>query len=120
MDELVDGQRGFYHGMFISVKLMCPGPDVPVIQLSLRRDLDPGAHLELGRGLAALRDESVLIVGSGMSFHNMRCYGDARFTPVSAEFDDWLTNAVESPPARRDALLRDWIDRKSTRLNSSH
>src|SRR3546814_427384 len=116
MDARVDGQRGFDHGMFIPLKLMFPGADVPVIQLSLRRDLDPGAHLELGRVLAALRDESVLIVGSGMSFHNMRGYGDARFTPVSAEFDDWLTNAVESPPARRDALLRDWMQAPHAKL----
>src|SRR3546814_17961652 len=56
MDARVDGQRGFDHGMFIPLKLMFPGADVPVIQLSLRRDLDPGAHLELGRVLAALRD----------------------------------------------------------------
>src|SRR3546814_18636125 len=88
---------------------MFPGADVPVIQLSLRRDLDPGAHLELGRVLAALRDDSVLIVGSGMSFHNMRGYGDARFTPVSAEFDDWPTNTMERPPAMRAALLREWL-----------
>src|SRR3546814_1210884 len=72
MDARVDGQRGFDHGMFIPLKLMFPGADVPVIQLSLRRDLDPGAHLELGRVLAALRDASVLIVGSGLSFKNMR------------------------------------------------
>src|SRR3546814_5536409 len=46
MDARVDGQRGFDHGMFIPLKLMFPGADVPVIQLSLRRDLDPGAHLD--------------------------------------------------------------------------
>lgn len=104
----VDGERGFDHGMFIPLKLMFPGADIPVIQLSLRRDLDPLAHIKAGRALAALRDEGVLIIGSGMSFHNMRGYGDPRFTPVSAEFDEWLTAAVESAPAERDALLADW------------
>ena len=104
----VDGERGFDHGMFIPLKLMFPGADIPVIQLSLRRDLDPLAHLEAGRTLAALRDEGVLVIGSGMSFHNMRGYGDARYTPISAEFDDWLTAAVESASAERDALLQDW------------
>ncbi|HUH89889.1 MAG TPA: class III extradiol ring-cleavage dioxygenase [Lysobacter sp.] len=104
----VDGERGFDHGMFIPLKLMFPDADIPVIQLSLRRDLDPLAHLEAGRTLAALRDEGVLVIGSGMSFHNMRGYGDARYTPISAEFDDWLTAAVESASAERDALLQDW------------
>lgn len=104
----VDGGRGFDHGMFIPLKLMFPAADIPVIQLSLRRDLDPLAHLEAGRALAALRDEGVLVVGSGMSFHNMRGYGDARYTPISAEFDDWLTATVEGPPAQRNALLQHW------------
>ncbi|RYY27077.1 MAG: dioxygenase [Sphingomonadales bacterium] len=116
LDARVDAQRGFDHGVFIPLKLMFPDADVPVIQLSLRQDLDPGAHLEMGRALSALRDEGVLIVGSGMSFHNMRGYGDPRFTPVSAEFDNWLTHAVESPAAQRDALLRDWTQAPHARL----
>ncbi|MBB1471720.1 dioxygenase [Luteimonas sp. MC1782] len=112
----VDGGRGFDHGVFIPLKLMFPAADIPVVQLSLRADLDPGAHLEAGRTLAALRDEGVLIIGSGMSFHNMRGYGDARFTPVSAEFDAWLTAAVEHAPAERDALLADWTQAPHARL----
>src|SRR5690606_11273296 len=99
----VDGKRGFDHGVFIPLKLMFPTADVPVVQLSLRQDLDAAAHITVGRALASLRDEGVLIVGSGMSFHNMRGYGDPRYTPVSAVFDDWLTAAVESEPAQRDA-----------------
>jgi len=104
----VDDERGFDHGMFIPLKLMYPKADIPVIQLSLRSDLDPLAHLEAARALAPLRDEGVLIIGSGMSFHNMRGYGDTHYTPLSAEFDRWLSNAVESPPEQRYALLRDW------------
>lgn len=116
IDVQVDAQRGFDHGMFIPLKLMFPGADIPVVQLSLRRDLDPGAHLELGEALAALRDEGVLVIGSGMSFHNMRAYGDARFTQISAEFDEWLTDAVESPPSQRDAMLREWAQAPNARL----
>lgn len=104
----VDLARGFDHGVFIPLKLVIPAADIPVVQLSLRRDLDPAAHIQAGRALAALRDEGVLILGSGMSFHNMRGYGDARYTPMSARFDEWLTAAVEAPPTERDALLRDW------------
>ncbi len=104
----VDPRRGYDHGVFIPLKLMFPKADIPVVQLSLRRDMDPVAHIAAGRALAALRDEGVLIVGSGMSFHNMRGYGDPRYTSVSASFDEWLTAAVESEPAQREALLRDW------------
>lgn len=104
----VDPRRGYDHGVFIPLKLMFPRADVPVVQLSLRRDMDPAAHIHAGRALAPLRDEGVLIVGSGMSFHNMRGYGDPRYTPLSAQFDEWLTRAVESDPVRRDAFLRDW------------
>lgn len=112
----IDAERGYDHGMFIPLKLMFPDAEVPVIQLSLRSDMDPAAHLEVGRALAGFRDEGVLIVGSGMSFHNMRGYGDPRFTPVSAEFDRWLTAAVESEPAAREALLREWTRAPHARL----
>ena len=103
-----DAKRGFDHGMFVPLKLMFPEADIPVVQLSLRDDLDPATHLSAGEALASLRDEGVLIVGSGMSFHNMRGYGDARFTAPSEAFDEWLTQTVEAEPGRRHAALSDW------------
>lgn len=112
----IDRQRGFDHGMFIPLKLVFPEADIPVIQLSLRHDLDPRAHLEAGRALAPLRDQGVLIIGSGMSFHNMRGYGDPRYTPVSEAFDAWLTAAVEADPAERVALLKNWESAPHARL----
>ncbi|SEP89250.1 Aromatic ring-opening dioxygenase, catalytic subunit, LigB family [Azotobacter beijerinckii] len=112
----VDAQRGFDHGMFIPLKLMFPAADIPVVQLSLRGDLDPQTHLDVGRALAPLREEGVLIVGSGMSFHNMRGYGDPRFGPVSDQFDQWLTATVEASPAQRTALLAHWEAAPAARL----
>lgn len=106
----VDAERGFDHGMFIPLKVMFPEADIPVIQLSLRQDLNPQAHLQMGQALAALRDENVLIIGSGMSFHNMRAYGDSGFSAVSDEFDAWLSDAVQSPAAERERLLQDWTN----------
>jgi aromatic ring-opening dioxygenase catalytic subunit (LigB family) len=108
--------RGYDHGMFIPLKLMFPDADIPVVQLSLRHDLDPQAHLDAGRALASLRDEGVLIVGSGMSFHNMRGYGDPRFGPISDEFDGWLVEAVESAPQQREHALANWGQAPSARL----
>lgn len=115
-DARIDSERGFDHGVFIPLKLMFPRADIPVVQLSLRRDLDPAAHLEAGRALTTLRDEGVLIIGSGMSFHNMPGYGDPRFSAISAEFDDWLSAAVESQPAERDSLLESWTQAPNARL----
>jgi len=111
-----DPRRGFDHGMFIPLLLMFPQADVPVVQLSLQRGLDPAAHLAAGRALAALREEGVLVVGSGMSFHNMRGYGDPRFGPVSDQFDAWLTAAVAAEPAARDARLTAWEQAPQARL----
>ena len=54
------------------MKLVYPDADIPLVQLSLRHDLDAAAHLQIGQALQPLRDEGVLIVGSGMSYHNMR------------------------------------------------
>jgi aromatic ring-opening dioxygenase catalytic subunit (LigB family) len=103
-----DPQRGFDHGMFIPLKLIFPQANIPVVQLSLHNALDPAQHLAVGQALEALRDQDVLIIGSGMSFHNMRAYGNPQYGPVSDAFDDWLTKAVESTPQERDRLLTEW------------
>jgi aromatic ring-opening dioxygenase catalytic subunit (LigB family) len=103
-----DSSRGLDHGTFIPLKLMFPDADIPVVQLSLRAGLDPAAHIAVGQALTALRDEGVLIVGSGMSFHNMRGYGDAQFTSPSQHFDHWLTDAVTAPSEQRNRALSQW------------
>ena len=108
--------RGFDHGMFIPLLLLFPDADIPVVQLSLQKNLDPRAHLAAGRALEPLRDEGVLIIGSGMSFHNMRGYGDPRFGPIADDFDQWLVQAVMAPPAQREAALGDWEQAPGARL----
>ncbi|MEW5683863.1 MAG: class III extradiol ring-cleavage dioxygenase [Pseudomonadota bacterium] len=101
-----DPAHGWDHGVFIPLKLVTPAADIPVVQLSLKADLDPRAHLAAGRALRPLRDAGVLIVGSGMSWHNMRGFSPA-FTERSAVFDRWMEQAV-TDPARRDAALAAW------------
>jgi len=103
-----NAQRAFDHGMFIPLKLIFPEANIPVVQLSLHTSLDPVRHLEVGRALETLRDEDVLIIGSGMSFHNMRAYGNPQFGPISDAFDEWLAKAVESSPQERHRLLANW------------
>jgi aromatic ring-opening dioxygenase catalytic subunit (LigB family) len=100
--------RGFDHGVFVPLKVAFPQARIPVVTLSLAASLDPALHLAAGRALAPLRDEGVLLVGSGMSFHNLRGYFRPETPERARAFDAWLTEAVASPAAKRDALLTAW------------
>jgi aromatic ring-opening dioxygenase catalytic subunit (LigB family) len=103
-----DPHRGYDHGVFVPLKVAFPEAQIPVVTLSLAASLDPALHLAAGRALAPLRDEGVLLVASGMSFHNLRAYLHPETTPRARAFNDWLTQAVESPASQRDALLTNW------------
>ncbi len=103
-----DAERGFDHGTFVPMKVAWPDADIPTVQLSLIRGLDPATHLRLGRALAPLRDEGVLILASGMSYHNMRGFGTAQGAADAERFDAWLQQVVTQPRAARDAALTSW------------
>ena len=104
-------ERGLDHGVFIPFKLIYPDADVPIVQLSLNRNLDATTHLRIGHALAPLRDEGVLIVGSGMSYHNLRDLysSDPRAQRAAVEFDNWLADAATEPDcATREQKLAAW------------
>jgi aromatic ring-opening dioxygenase catalytic subunit (LigB family) len=105
-ETAADGARGYDHGTFVPLKVTYPEADVPTVQLSLLRSLDPAEHLRMGRALAPLRDEGVLIVGSGMSYHNMRGFGSAAGAQDAETFHAWLHEAVTGP--ERDRALANW------------
>jgi aromatic ring-opening dioxygenase catalytic subunit (LigB family) len=109
-----DAQRGFDHGMFAPMAVIFPNADVPVLQLSLKQGLRPDAHLALGRALAPLRDENIAIIGSGLSYHNLRAFGPAARAP-SATFDAWL-EATLALPDGRSAALAAWERAPAARL----
>lgn len=117
----VETQRGLDHGVFVPFKLIYPDADVPVVQLSLQADLSPQRHLEIGRALAPLRDEGVLIVGSGMTFHNlreMRGGGSEQAVRASIEFNDWLTETVELTDSQaRAERLANWAQAPGGRFS---
>ncbi len=113
----IDATRGLDHGVFIPLKVALPEADIPVVEMSVDRRLDPATHIAAGRALAGLRDEGVLILGSGMSFHNMRGYGDPRFTAPSQAFDTWLSDTTAQDGAERARRLADWEAAPAARLS---
>jgi aromatic ring-opening dioxygenase catalytic subunit (LigB family) len=116
IDSAEDAERGFDHGMFAPMAVIYPQADVPVLQLSLKTRLDPMEHLALGRALAPLRDEGILIVGSGLSYHNLRAFGPAARAP-SAAFDGWLDSTLAiADAATRSATLAAWERAPAARL----
>lgn len=108
-------ERGFDHGTFVPLKLAYPEADVPTVQLSLKRGLDPAEHLAIGRALAPLRDEGVFIVGSGMTFHDLRGFGNPASRPVSEAFDAWLQASMVLDASARDRRLLEWASAPSGR-----
>ena len=103
----LDDEMGFDHGCFVPMAVMYPEADVPLFQVSMRHGYDPEEHMALGRALAPLRDEGVLIVGSGLSYHNLARFGPSARVP-SAAFDAWLGEALDLPPEARTAAILEW------------
>lgn len=113
LDALVDDEHGWDHGVFVPLKVMYPDADIPVVAMSLTAGLDPSTHRAIGRALAPLRDDGVLIVGSGMSYHNPN--PGPTGAAASVEFDDWLDRTLALDEAGRAAHLEHWADAPSAR-----
>ncbi len=104
-----DSERDFDHGIFVPLKVAFPDADIPILQLSLQTDLDPASHIAIGKALVSLRQENIVIIGSGLSFHNLRGLPDARLDEPAQVFDDWLTETLcEVPAAERETRLVQW------------
>ena len=112
----LDAERGFDHGTFSMLAPIYPGADMPVVQLSIRHGYDPAVHLAAGRALAPLRDEGVLILGSGLSFHNLRQFGPGGAL-ASHAFDAWLQHVLlELKPEDREQAMLHWSEAPYARM----
>ena len=105
IDVKVDDAYGWDHGVFIPLMVMYPSAEIPVVAMSLRIGLDAAFHCAVGAALRPLRDEGVLIVGSGMSYHNLR---EMRGVAAAATFDRWLDQALAGDARHRAAQLSRW------------
>jgi aromatic ring-opening dioxygenase catalytic subunit (LigB family) len=104
-----DAHRGLDHGVFVPMHCMYPQADMPVVMLSMQTGYDPQAHFRAGQALAPLREDGVLIVGSGLTYHDMRGFGSPAATPVAQAFEAFLARTVSEPdPEQRRAALMDW------------
>lgn len=105
----LDEARGFDHGVFVPMMIVDPKAEVPTVCMSLRKDLDPAHHIAVGRALAPLRDEGVVIIGSGSSYHDLRGYFDGKSGGGAKSFDDWLTEtSTHADPDTRNQRLVGW------------
>jgi aromatic ring-opening dioxygenase catalytic subunit (LigB family) len=107
--------QGFDHGTFAPLAIMYPNANVPVFQISLLKSYDPASHFAIGRALAGLRDQGVVIIGSGLSYHNLGMLGPKAKEPSHA-FDGWLRNALTLAPQERTKAIENWENAPSARI----
>ncbi len=114
IESRVDDERGLDHGVFVPLMLMYPAADIPCLQVSLSASLDAAEHLRIGRALAALRSDKILVLGSGFSFHNLKAIfggGADGDDAGNLAFEAWLAETCSSPEldeAERERRLIDW------------
>jgi len=121
IESILDDKRGFDHGLFVPLKIMYPEADVPCIQLSLVKSLDPRVHIKIGEATSGLEYETLLVIGSGFSFHNMNAF----FAPSTIEtqsmnesFEHWLIETCSDPKLdeiERTNRLVNWENAPSAR-----
>ena len=112
MSAHLDETRGLDHGVFVPGIMLFPEAEIPCLQLSLLKTLDPAAHLKLGQLLQELRQENVMIIGSGFSFHNMRAFfqpGTQAEVDLNLAFEGWLSETLlDCNDAEREQRLLNW------------
>ncbi len=109
LNVVTNASRGFDHGVFVPLCLLYPQADMPIVMISIKSGYDPREHLALGRALAPLRDQGALILGSGLTYHNMRGFYQASSAPDAVAFTRYLDEAIALEDVHeRDERLLHW------------
>lgn len=115
INSKLDPKRGWDHGVFVPMMLINPSASVPIVQISVLSNQDAEQHYKLGQALYEFRKEGIAILGSGMSYHNMREFMTNRYQSavVNKEFDEYLNKVctTESEEARKGGLIN-WRQQK--------
>jgi len=113
----MDNERGWDHGVFVPMLCMFPEAKIPVVPISVLKNQDASQHLAMGMALRSLRDQGVLILGSGASFHNFGFFRAATAEEQEAgavhseKWAAWLTETMTSPKLTNEerlAALKNW------------
>ena len=115
INSKLDSKRGWDHGVFVPMMLINPAANVPIVQISVLSNQDPEQHYKLGQALYEFRKEGIAILGSGMSYHNMRQFMTNRYQSavVNEDFDEYLNKVctAESEETRKEGLVN-WREQK--------
>lgn len=121
IENMLDPQRGFDHGMFVPLMLMFPEARIPCVQISLSQSLDPKLHMQVGTAIGSAMSDDCLIIGSGFSFHNMRAFREPSTPETQGKnkaFEAWLIDTCTNPnisEIKRKDLLANWENAPNAR-----
>ena len=116
-----DKNHGLDHGTFVPLVMMYPDAEIPVVSMSLKSTYNAAEHIQMGQALQVLREEGVLILGSGSSFHNMKKFFTPAAAPISFEFGHWLQQTVtEKNFQLRNQKLIEWEKAPAAREAHPH
>ena len=115
----LDDQRGFDHGVFVPLMIMYPEAEIPVVAVSVHSSLSPDINIRIGKSLESLRNEGVLILGSGFTFHNMHGFFHPSLESytASAYFNDWLKDFILGSDGNVLGKLKAWEQAPGARIS---
>jgi aromatic ring-opening dioxygenase catalytic subunit (LigB family) len=112
LESHMNDTRGYDHGVFVPLMIMYPEATIPVVQVSLHKSLDPKINIDIGKALAPLRDDNILILGSGYTFHNFDAlmHPSTKSLQVARSFNTWLKETILLPDENSCSVedRKDW------------
>ena len=113
--------RGFDHGVFIPLKIIFPQANIPIVQVSLTKDLDFSKHYRLGASLSSLLNDNIMIIGSGQATHNLRGIANPNLNASAKRYCQWLSETLlktrEDPQRTKNDLINMMNDKDAQNMH---